>query len=84
MLTETLNNFSELLNINSAIIPNIITFIIVAVLLIISMKSALDLKSIVMIYGLTMGILTILGIDSVFNLFTLLELLYNEIIELIF
>lgn len=84
MLTETLNNFSELLNINSTIIPNIITFIIVAVLLIISMKSALDLKSIVMIYGLTMGILAILGIDSVFNLFTLLELLYNEIIELIF
>ena len=84
MLTETLDNLSTLLNIDNAILPNIITFIVVVVIIMLSVKGALELKSIVLIYGLVMGILAILGIESVFNIFTLIETVIEWVIESIF
>ena len=84
MLTETINNISELLNIDYAILPNIITFIVVVVIIFLSVKGDLELKAILLIYGIVMGILSILGIDSVFNLFTIIESLITELTNLLF
>ena len=84
MLSDTLNNLSELIGIEASILPNIITLIVVILLITIGLSSQLDLKTMVMIYGLSMVILTILGIDSVFNVITLLTDLVDQLIDLIF
>jgi len=84
MLTDTLTNISELLGISDSIIPNIITLMFVAVILFISLKSQLSLSAMIMIYVVSMTILTLLGIDSVFNLITLLEDVIDTVIDLVF
>jgi len=84
MLTDTLNNISELLGISSTILPNIITLIVVVLLLVIGLSSQLDLKTMLLIYAVAMGVLSLLGIDSIFNIITLITNAINEIIDLIF
>lgn len=84
MLSDTLNNISELLGISYNILPNIITLIVVILLITISLSSQLDLKTMVMIYAIAMIILTLLGIDSIFNIITLLEIVVEQIVDLIF
>ena len=85
MLSETLNNISTILNISPDIIPNIITFIIVTTIIIISLSSGLGWQGLLIIYGIVMLILQlVLGIESVFNIFTLFEKLIDEIGSLIF
>ena len=84
MLTDTLTNISELLGISDSIIPNIITLMFVAVILFISLKSQLSLSAMIMIYVVSMTVLTLLGIDSVFNLITLLEDVIDTVIDLVF
>ena len=75
MLGETIDNISALLNINITIIPNIITFFIVVILIVLSFKMNTSglLSPVIMIalYTVSMTILTLLGIDSVFNIITL-------------
>jgi hypothetical protein len=84
MLTDTINNLSDFLTFNRTLIPNIITFIIVVILIFLSLKSGLEFKGILLIYGIAMGILSVLGIDSVFNIITILENIIDQLIDLIF
>ena len=83
MLTSTIENLATLLGVSSDTLMNVITFFIVVLLIIISLSSGLEFKGIALIYGVTMTILQILGIESVFNIFTLIisaiEGLANEI-----
>ena len=73
MLGDTINNLSTVLGIDSAIIPNVITFIVVVIILAITLKGQLSLLTLGSIYAVAMTILTLLGIDSVFNLITIIE-----------
>lgn len=84
MLAPTINNISELLGIAHDIIPNIITFIVVVTLVVLALRGALEWISVLLIYALTMGVLTILGIDSVFNIISILKDLVGTIVDLIF
>ena len=83
MLTSTIENLATLLGVSSDTLMNVITFFIVILLIIISLSSGLEFKGIALIYGVTMTILQLLGIESVFNIFTLIisaiEGLANEI-----
>lgn len=72
MLGETLRNISTLIQIDPSIIPNIITFIIVVGILFLSFK-AQSWTILVALYPLSMGVLYLLGVDSVFNLITILD-----------
>ena len=76
MLGETITNLSLLLGIDPTIIPNIITFIIVVFLIILTFRTEIgglaSVGVIIALYTVSMGILTILGIDSIFNIFSLL------------
>jgi len=83
MLSDVINNISTLIGIDSAILPNIITFFIVITLLFLSLKGMLSLTALIMVYVISMGILSILGIDSVFNVITLLEDLIDIVIDLV-
>ena len=73
MLGDFLNNVSTLLNIDNAIIPNIITFMVVTVIVFVSLKSQLSWVTLGSIYAIAMGVLSILGVDSVFKIITLVE-----------
>ena len=44
MLSETLNNLSELIGVSPSILMNIITLIVVTLMIVISLKASLDLK----------------------------------------
>ena len=84
MLTDTLQNISDFLSISNTVIPNLITLSVVTVLVIISFRGAVDWKLAILLYMVSMAILTLLGIDSVFNLITLIENGIDAIWELIF
>jgi hypothetical protein len=71
MIGDTLENLSLLLNIDSSIIPNIFTLIILVIVLGLTLKSQLNILTIIPIYLIISGILALLGVESVFNLFTL-------------
>jgi hypothetical protein len=71
MLGDTLENLSLLLNIDSSIIPNIFTLMIMIIVLGLTLKSQLNILTIIPIYLIISGILALLGVNSVFNLFTL-------------
>lgn len=73
MLGETIENVSILIGIDTDIIPNIITFMIVVILLALSLKGYLSLLTLSFLYAISMGVLSVLGIDSVFNIITLIE-----------
>lgn len=73
MLSDTLDNISTIMGISNTIIPNIITLIIVTFILILTFKGQLSWVTLGFIYAISMGILTILGIDSVFNIVTLIK-----------
>ena len=81
MLTDTLKNISDLLGISYDIIPNIITFMIVVVILFISLRSQLSFLALATVYFISMGVLTVLGIDSVFNLITLVSNAVDSVID---
>jgi len=76
MLGETLNNMSLLLDIDPTILPNIITFLVVIFLIFIGFK--MNFGSIaapivlVALYTVSMTLLTLLGIHSIFNIITLI------------
>ena len=72
MLTETINNLAEFLTIEASIIMNIITVIVVAILILISLASSLEWVTVGIIYAISMIVLQILGIESVFNIITLI------------
>jgi len=76
MLENTINNLSDFLTINQAIIPNIITLVVVFVMFYLTLKGGLTWIAIALVYTLVMGVLELLGISSVFNLITVLG---NEI-----
>jgi hypothetical protein len=75
MLGEFLNNLSFLLNIDTAIIPNIITLCVTIFILYLSFKAEISgISSVVVLialYTISMGILSLLGINSIFNIFDL-------------
>ncbi len=81
MLTDIINNFSDFLTFDRSIIPNIITLIVVVFLIILGFKMNYGSISapivLIALYTVSMTILTILGINSVFNIITLIgNLLY--------
>ena len=84
MLAETLDNLSELLSINPEILPNIITLIVVVLLIAVSLKSQLSWTTLLTLYGIAMVILELLGIDSVFNIITIIRVVVNELIDDLF
>lgn len=73
MLENTINALSDLMGIDPVIIPNIITFIVVVVILYLSFKGQLSWVVLLSIYGIAMAVLTLLGIDSVFNIISIIE-----------
>ena len=79
MFLETINNLSDLLTINRTIIPNIITFIVVVALIYLSFKGELGVAITIVLYTVSMSILELLGISSVFNIVTLAGSLINNI-----
>lgn len=84
MLTGRLNKLSDFLTLDRAWIPNLITFFVVVIILFISLKSQLEWTGLLIIYAIFMTILKILGIDSVFNILTIIETIWDTIIDLIF
>jgi hypothetical protein len=76
MLGETIDSISILIGIELDILPNIITFIVVLVLLFLGFKMNLSGVSSILIlmalYTVSMSLLTMLGIDSIFNIITLI------------
>jgi hypothetical protein len=84
LLGGTLLRLSQLLRIPSSVIPNIITFIVVVILILTSIKGALEFKSIIIVYFISMTVLSLLGINSIFNLITILGTVIDAVIDLIF
>lgn len=84
MLGTFFDNLSTILNIDTAIIPNIISFFVFIIVVGASLRSGLSWQGILIIYVIVSLILTLLGIDSVFNMISLLEALIDEIGSLIF
>jgi len=76
MLGETLNNISLLLDIDPTILPNIITFLVVIFLIFIGFKMNFGSISapivLIALYTVSMTLLTLLGIHSIFNIITLI------------
>ena len=76
MLGETITNISILMGISESIIPDILTILVIIVLLIMTFKmdssGLLSIVIIIALYTLSMALLSALGIDSTFNIFTLL------------
>ena len=73
MLGEVLDNLSALLGINNTILPNIITFMVVVTVLFITLKGQLSWVTLLTLYTIMMAILSLLGIDSIFNLISIVE-----------
>lgn len=73
MLGTFLDNVSALLNINTDVLPNIITFVVVAFIIYLSLRGQLSWITLGSIYAIAMAMLTILGVDSVFNIITIIE-----------
>ena len=84
MLGDTFDNLSELLMLESSILPNIFTFIIVIILVGLAFSGQVEFKVMFILYFISMGILSILGVDSVFNLITLIQIAVEEVVDLIF
>ena len=84
MLESTVNNLSELLGIANNIIPDIITILTIIPLLLVGLRGGLSWATVLLIYGISMVMLSILGLDSQFNLVTLIEKAFNELVDLIF
>jgi hypothetical protein len=76
MLGVTLDNIAILIGISTEIIPNIISIVVVIGLILATFKMNLNgiTASIIVLalYTVSMALLTILGIDSVVNIFTLI------------
>ena len=76
MLGDTIDNISKLLMIDLTIIPNIITFIVLLVIIYLSFKMQVNgfsgLGFVVILYTASMGVLTLLGINGIFNIFSLI------------
>jgi hypothetical protein len=76
MLGGTLDNIAILIGISTEIIPNIISIVVVIGLILATFKMNLNgiTASIIVLalYTVSMALLTILGIDSVVNIFTLI------------
>lgn len=73
MLTPFIDNFSQFIGISNTIIPNVVTFIIVAFLLVLGLKGQATWATLLIIYGVAMVALDLLGIDSVFNLISMFK-----------
>ena len=73
MLGDVLDNLSALLGINNTILPNIITFMVVVTVLFITLKGQLSWVTLLTLYTIMMAILSLLGIDSIFNLISIVE-----------
>lgn len=84
MIIETINDISKLLNIAPNIIPDIITLLATIILLFVSMKSELSWSALAVLYAVFMSILGLLGINSVFNLVTLIINALADVLEILF
>ena len=84
MLTELFNNLALFLGIEASVFMNVITLLVVVLLILIGLSSGLEFKGIMLVYGIAMAILQILGIESVFNIFTLIGDVLDEIAQSIF
>ena len=84
MLTELFNNLALFLGIEASVFMNVITLLVVVLLILIGLSSGLEFKGIMLVYGIAMAILQILGIESVFNIFTLIGNVIDEITQAIF
>jgi hypothetical protein len=84
MLTELFNNLALFLGIEASVFMNVITLLVVVLLILIGLSSGLEFKGILLVYGIAMAILQILGIESVFNIFTLIGDVLDEIAQSIF
>ena len=73
MLGDFLDNLSALLGITPTILPNIITFMVVVTILFITLKGQLSWVTLLTLYTIIMAILSLLGIDSIFNLISIVE-----------
>ena len=79
LIGGVLDNIALLLNIDNSIIPNIITLIIIVIIIYTTLKGGLDVFGVLITYAVSMGILTALGIDSIFNIFTLAQSVIDTI-----
>ena len=84
MLTELFNNLALFLGVEASVFMNVITLLVVVLLILIGLSSGLEFKGILLVYGIAMAILQILGIESVFNIFTLIGNVIEEITQAIF
>jgi ABC-type polysaccharide/polyol phosphate export permease len=84
MIIETINNISQLLGIPLSVIPNIITLFVTIIILFVSMKSELSWSALAVLYAVFMAILSLLGIESVFNLVSLIVNALSDVLEILF
>ena len=73
MLFDDIATISKILGIPSTVIPDLITLFVVGFLILLTLKGQLSWITLVSVYTLSMGLLTLLGIDSVFNVVTLIS-----------
>jgi hypothetical protein len=68
MLTDFLNDLSDFLLIDRSIIPNVLTLIVYVTITILALKGGvLDFIALLIIYLIASTVLSLLGIESVFN-----------------
>lgn len=81
MLTDVINDLSDFLLLNRDIIPNLITLVIYAIVSIYALKGGVEWTMLAVMYLVVSGVLSLLGISSVFNL---VDLIIDGIGDIIF
>lgn len=84
MFATQIDKLTEFFTLPVNFIPDIITVPIIIFFIILFVKSALDYKAILLLFGLVMATLTVLGIDSQFNIFILLQTVIESILDVLF
>ncbi len=81
MFNDFFNTFSNFINMNRTTFDNILSLIIYLIIIFLSLKSGANGYTLVFAYVITSGILTLLGLSSIFNIVELLTNFIKDILR---
>ena len=79
MLYDPIFELSKLIGIDLNIIPDIITFFVLIAIIILTFKSQLSWTLLLSIYAISMAVLSLLGIQSDFNIITIIGKVLGDV-----
>lgn len=79
IIGETIDKLSDFLTFDRAILPNLITLIIVIIINFLSLKGGAHWVAVIVINLIFMSLLEIMGISSVFNVISIINTIIEEI-----